>query len=70
MDIMENIWFCHTPIDGKPCGLCNPCKTKMESNMEFLLPKKSQKRYRHMSMIEKIFGKYGVKVYKRIAGKN
>ena len=25
-DIVEMTWFCHSPLFGKPCGHCNPCK--------------------------------------------
>jgi len=24
-DIMNLTWFCHNPVNGKPCGLCSPC---------------------------------------------
>ena len=44
-DIMHLIWFCHSPIDGAPCGLCRPCEEKMGSNMGFLLPETAKKRY-------------------------
>lgn len=44
--IMKQIWFCHRPIDGKPCGKCRPCQQKMECGMEFLLPLVARKRYR------------------------
>lgn len=44
--IMKQIWFCHSPIAGKPCGKCRPCQQKMECGMEFLLPPKAQQRYR------------------------
>ncbi len=43
--IMKHIWFCHSPINGAPCGLCRPCEEKMGSKMEFLLPEESKKRY-------------------------
>lgn len=43
--IMKLTWFCHSPINGEPCGLCRPCEEKMGSKMEFLLPEESQKRY-------------------------
>ena len=44
-DIMKNIWFCHAPVSGKPCGYCRPCQQKMECGMEWLLPKSAQLRY-------------------------
>lgn len=43
--IMELTWFCHSPVDGYPCGLCRPCEQKMDAGMNFLLPKQAQKRY-------------------------
>lgn len=68
-DIMSHIWFCHVPINGKPCGLCNPCTTKMTSQMEFLLPKSAQKRNIHMRTIQKRFGRRTAFIYRIIARK-
>ncbi|MBQ7216912.1 MAG: hypothetical protein IJS39_13115 [Synergistaceae bacterium] len=45
-DVMSNIWFCYTPINGKPCGKCRPCEQKMECGMEWLLPPEAHKRYK------------------------
>jgi hypothetical protein len=25
-DILDQTWFCHSPIGGKPCGACHPCQ--------------------------------------------
>lgn len=55
-EIMKHIWFCHSPINGKPCGICHPCCVKIESGMEFLLPQEAIKRYRKSKKLEKIFG--------------
>lgn len=44
-DIMRSTWFCHSPINGSPCGLCPPCEEKMGSEMGFLLPEEAKKRY-------------------------
>jgi 7-cyano-7-deazaguanine synthase len=55
-DVMKLIWFCHRPINGKPCGFCHPCEVKMESSMEWLLPKAAQKRYKYSKFISKICG--------------
>lgn len=65
-DIMQNIWFCHGPIKGKPCGLCHPCDVKMESGMQFLLPKKAQQRYKMRRLCTKIFGQFGEKASRKI----
>lgn len=47
LDIMKLSWFCHYPIDGQPCGLCNPCRDAMKYGMEWRMPDVSQDRYRH-----------------------
>lgn len=66
-DVMSHIWFCHTPINGLPCGLCSPCTTKMTSKMEFLLPEASQKRNIRMRFIEKRFGKKAASLYRHVS---
>lgn len=66
-DVMSNIWFCHNPIGGKTCGLCSPCHTKFDSNMGFLLTEKAKKRCENLMLIEKLFGKFGGRVYKKVA---
>lgn len=32
--IMERTWFCHTPINGKPCGCCNPCRYTIQEGLK------------------------------------
>ena len=32
--IMKKTWFCFTPIHGKPCGTCNPCRYTIEEGMK------------------------------------
>lgn len=49
-EVMKNIWFCHTPFYGKPCGLCHPCEVKIQSGMEFLLPKSALKRFKRKNV--------------------
>jgi len=39
--IMEKTWFCHTPINGKPCGMCNPCKYTREEGLGRRVPNPS-----------------------------
>ena len=68
-DVMSHIWFCHRPINGKPCGLCSPCSTKMTSNMASLLPVAAQKRNIRMRSIEKKFGRKASSFYKKVARK-
>ena len=65
-DIMSMIWFCHSPIHGKACGMCNPCRIKIEGGMEWLLPEDSRKRYRIHTKVRKLFGKKVGEVYRRV----
>ena len=44
-EIMKMTWFCHNPINNKPCGKCNPCKDAMNEGMNFRMPIKSKFRY-------------------------
>lgn len=65
-DVMKNIWFCHTPINGTPCGCCHPCAVKMESEMQWLLPKKAQKNYHYYRIMKKYFGNKAANAYHHI----
>lgn len=47
LDILKLSWFCHTPIRGKPCGLCEPCGDAMNLGMQWRVPKFAQFRYKH-----------------------
>lgn len=38
-DIMEHTWFCHSPLLGKPCGLCLPCQYAREEGMARRIPR-------------------------------
>ena len=58
-DIMGHIWFCHTPYKGRVCGICRPCEQKMECNMEFLIPRDAQTRYKMMKASKCLFGEKG-----------
>lgn len=61
-DIMKNVWFCHQPYQGRPCGMCHPCEVKMDAHMEFLLPEDAQKRFR---MQRKYGNRFWYKVYRK-----
>ncbi|HYG40835.1 MAG TPA: hypothetical protein VD908_19560 [Cytophagales bacterium] len=45
LDIMNQTWFCHSPIHGQPCGVCNPCRTTSEEGMQRRLPFRGRIRY-------------------------
>ncbi len=34
LDILNMSWFCFSPINDTPCGLCNPCKYSLEEGMQ------------------------------------
>ena len=40
-DKMLMTWFCHTPKNGKPCGICNPCRYTIEEGLRFRFTKKA-----------------------------
>lgn len=46
IEALEKAWFCYTPIDRAPCGLCNPCRYTIEENMGYRLPAKALRRHR------------------------
>jgi hypothetical protein len=46
LDILNLSWFCFFPIDGEPCGCCNPCKCAIESGMAHRVNLQGLKRYR------------------------
>ena len=62
-DSINKTWFCHTPINNLPCGICNPCKSVITEGMESRLPKSSLTRYKYHRFYElkrivlKIFNK-------------
>lgn len=33
-EVIGKTWFCFTPINGKPCGKCNPCVYTIEEGMK------------------------------------
>lgn len=68
-DVMKLIWFCHSPIKGKPCGICHPCISKVEAGMKFLLPEEALKNYKKQMKIRRIFGKKIENIYTKIKRK-
>ena len=36
--LLNLTWFCHTPENGKPCGLCNPCLYTIEEGLIERIP--------------------------------
>lgn len=46
IEALEKSWFCYSPIDQAPCGLCNPCRYTIEEGMAYRLPEKALRRHR------------------------
>ena len=44
-DILNLTWFCYRPVNGKPCGLCDPCKTYIEVGLGCRIPKNRLRLY-------------------------
>jgi hypothetical protein len=43
---MELTWFCHRPIRGEPCGVCNPCIYTIQEGLGVRVPASGRRRYR------------------------
>ncbi len=37
--LMDMTWFCHRPINGKPCGACAPCVYTIEEGLAWRVPR-------------------------------
>jgi hypothetical protein len=37
-NIMDMTWFCHTPLRGRPCGICAPCVYTIEEGLARRVP--------------------------------
>ena len=37
--IMEMTWFCHTPVNGMPCGTCAPCVFTIQEGLARRVPR-------------------------------
>lgn len=44
-EVMDKTWFCHSPINGEPCGKCNPCKYTIEEGLYYRFNKRAFIRY-------------------------
>jgi hypothetical protein len=45
-EVMELTWFCHRPIRGEPCGVCNPCVYTIQEGLGDRVPASGRRRYR------------------------
>jgi len=52
-DVMDNAWTCFYPIDGKPCGFCHCCVTKIKQGLDRLLSDEALRRGFAYNLLEK-----------------
>ncbi len=45
MDVMEHTWFCHSPKNGMPCGVCHPCSITIREGQGDRIPLVGRLRY-------------------------
>jgi 7-cyano-7-deazaguanine synthase len=45
-EIMDKTWFCYFPVNGQPCGACNPCVYTFDEGMGYRFNKAAIRRYR------------------------
>jgi hypothetical protein len=38
LDLLLQRWFCFTPVAGRPCGLCRPCRLAHREGVRFVHP--------------------------------
>ena len=66
---MHKTWFCHNPVDGEPCGVCNPCKIVISDGLSFRLPPAAMKRHsKEMNFEGKVWFRLWRKLRWRIKG--
>lgn len=65
-DIIAKAWFCHTPVRGKPCGVCRPCQQKIEDRMQFLVDSAAMRRYTIFRLMKKTVGETAAAKLSRI----
>lgn len=37
-ELLELTWFCHTPLRGQPCGVCDPCRFTIDEGLARRVP--------------------------------
>lgn len=46
MEIMNRTWFCYFPVNGEPCGVCNPCIYTIDEGLGYRFNKAAMRKYR------------------------
>jgi 7-cyano-7-deazaguanine synthase in queuosine biosynthesis len=55
-EVVPLTWFCAQPINGKECGLCNPCDSVVKADMSFRLSRRA--RFLHSLFKKNKLGNY------------
>jgi len=68
-EILEKTWFCHTPVRGEPCGVCNPCRHAIQEGLGFKIPSAGLIRHEFEMKYRNLFWfKFWKKIRYRIYG--
>jgi 7-cyano-7-deazaguanine synthase in queuosine biosynthesis len=54
IELMNKTWFCHTPIDGQPCGTCVACAGTIKKGLGYRLGEAALGRYKREKFIEPV----------------
>lgn len=54
-DVLQKIWFCYRPVNEKPCGLCDPCKTYIEVGLGKMIPLRRLRLYYFRKKYRNVF---------------
>lgn len=47
-NVVNKTWFCFNPINGEPCGVCNPCKSTLNEGMTFRFTEAGLRRNKYI----------------------
>ena len=53
IEILEKSWFCHEPINDRPCGMCSPCVLAVEEGVRYRLSRMALFRYHLVQFVRK-----------------
>jgi 7-cyano-7-deazaguanine synthase in queuosine biosynthesis len=46
---LEMTWFCHRPLNGRPCGTCSPCRDAADLGLKRRVPWRNRTLRRYLS---------------------
>lgn len=51
-DVLKLVWWCYRNMDGKPCGVCDNCRAKIQQGLGYLFSKEAIHRYLVYTFLE------------------